>query len=384
MTQVAASVPVLRWAAQRARKTDEELCQRFTKWPQWLNGEAQPTLRQLEDFARFTHTGIGYFFLPEPPRQPLPLPDFRTLRDHELADPSSELLDTIHLCQRRQDWYREHARLNGWPPLSFVGSLSVQTPPVEAAERIRQTIQLSAEARRRLSTWEEALRQLIARIEDTGVLVMASSVVGSNSHRKLDVGEFRGFTLADELAPVIFLNAADSKAAQMFTLAHELAHVWLGQSGVSDPEAGQMPRHHTERWCNLVAAELLVPMTELQAAYQPDASIPDEMQRLARSFKVSTLVVLRRLFDAGHLDEDELWHHYRQEQDRLKALMQQKKASGGDFYRSMAVRASRRFSRALIGSTLEGTTLFRDAFQMLGIRSSGTFYETARELGVFP
>ncbi|MDO4681933.1 MAG: ImmA/IrrE family metallo-endopeptidase [Lautropia sp.] len=384
MTHVAASVPVLRWAARRARKTDEALCQRFTKWPQWLSGEAQPTLRQLEDFAQFTHTGIGYFFLPEPPSEPLPLPDFRTLRDHELAEPSSELLDTIHLCQRRQDWYREHARLNGWPPLPFVGSLSVQTTPVEAAQKIRQTIQLSTEARRHLSTWEAALRQLIALIEDSGVLVMASAVVGSNSHRKLDVGEFRGFTLADDLAPVIFLNTADSKAAQMFTLGHELAHVWLGQSGVSDPEAGQMPRHQTERWCNLVAAELLVPMAELKTAYQPGTPIPDEMQRLARSFKVSTLVILRRLFDAGHLDESGLWHHYRQEQDRLQEIMQQRKGSGGDFYRSLAVRASKRFSRALISSTLEGGTLFRDAFQMLGIRSSRTFHKTARELSVAP
>ncbi|MEK7747728.1 MAG: ImmA/IrrE family metallo-endopeptidase [Nitrospirota bacterium] len=100
--------------------------------------------------------------------------------------------------------------------MAFVGSAS-----------LRETLALSTEARRQLPTWTDALRQLIAKAEDAEVMVMVSSVVGSNSHRKLDVDEFRGFALADGLAPLVFLNGADSKAAQMFTLAHELAHLWL-------------------------------------------------------------------------------------------------------------------------------------------------------------
>ena len=112
MTTVAASIPVLRWAAQRARLHDEDLSARFRKWPLWLAGEAQPTLKQLEDFARLTHTAIGYFFLPEPPALALPVPDFRTLCDEELREPSSALLDTLYLCQQRQDWYREYARVD--------------------------------------------------------------------------------------------------------------------------------------------------------------------------------------------------------------------------------------------------------------------------------
>lgn len=381
MTTVAASVPVLQWAAQRARLHDEDLSARFRKWPLWLTGEAQPTLKQLEDFARLTHTAIGYFFLPEPPQLALPVPDFRTLRDQALAEPSSALLDTLYLCQQRQDWYRDYARVHGLSALAFIGSARIQDAPELVAQHMRETLGLSAEERRQLPTWTDALRQLINKSEDAGVLVMASSIVGSNSHRKLDVEEFRGFALADELAPLIFLNGSDSKAAQMFTLAHELAHLWLGATGVSDTDAGQVPEQQTERWCNRVAAELLVPLEALRAAYRPDAPIPDEIQRLAREFKVSTLVALRRLFDAGFIEQGRLWQHYREEQARLKAL-EQRGSGGGDFYRTLGARTSKRFARAIVSSTLEGQTLFQDAFRMLGVRKTATFYEAARELGV--
>lgn len=381
MTTIAASVPVLRWAAQRARMHDVDLATRFRKWPLWLSGEAQPTLKQLEDFARLSHTAIGYFFLAEPPTLTLPVPDFRTLRDEELAEPSSDLLDTLYLCQQRQDWYRDHARMHGLPTLSFVGSASAQEAPEVVAQHLREALGLSAEARRHLPTWTDALRQLIAKAEDAGVLVMVSSVVGSNSHRKLDVGEFRGFALADNLAPLVFLNGADSKAAQMFTLAHELAHVWLGETGVSDTQAGQVPEQQIERWCNQVAAELLMPMEELRATHQSHVPIPDEIQRLAREFKVSTLVALRRLFDAGFITQSALWQHYREEQDRLRTL-KERSSGGGDFYRSLGARTSKRFSRAIVASTLEGLTSFPDAFRMLGMRKTATFYEAARELGV--
>lgn len=381
MSTVPASIPVLRWAAQRARLRDEEVSVRFGKWPLWLTGEAQPTLKQLEDFARLTHTAIGYFFLPEPPALALPVPDFRTLRDEALREPSSALLDTLYLCQQRQDWYRDYARMHGLATLTFVGSARSEEAPQAVAQRMREQLQLSIEERRQLPTWTDALRQLIAKVEDAGVMVMVSGIVGSNSHRKLDVGEFRGFALADELAPLVFLNGADSKAAQMFTMAHELAHLWLGATGISDSEAGQVPEQQTERWCNQVAAELLMPLEALRAVYQPGAPVPEEIQRLAREFKVSTLVALRRLFDAGFIDQAHLWLHYRDEQARLRAL-EKRSSGGGDFYRTLGARTSKRFARAIVSSTLEGQTLFQDAFRMLGVRKTATFYEAARELGV--
>lgn len=380
---IAASVPVLRWAARRAGLRDDDVVRRFSKWPQWISGEAQPTLRQLEEFAKLTHTAFGYFFLPEPPKLELPVPDFRTVRDEQLAKPSSNLLDTIYLCQQRQDWYREHARLQGEPSLPFIGSATAHQKTEHVASAIRDALGLPMMGQQAAANWEEALRRLIAKTEDAGILVMASSVVGGNSHRHLDAAEFRGFVLADDLAPLIFLNGADSKSAQMFTLAHELAHLWLGESGVSDALAGRVPEQQTERWCNRVAAELLVPMDAFRAAHHADVPIGEEIQTLARTFKVSTLVALRRLFDAGFITEGVLWQQYRVEEDRLRALGERREgSSGGDFYRTAGVRTSKRFARAILSSTLEGMTSFTEANRLLGVKKTATFDRLARELRV--
>jgi len=377
---IAMNPGLLSWARERAGLDELALARRFPKLTEWEAGKAQPTLRQLEDFAHAVHIPIGYLFLPQPVQEALPIPDFRTLADHAITRPSPNLLDMLYLCQQRQDWYRDHALTHALPALDFIGSASTGDDPATVAQALSKTLQLSLAQRQQLSNWSETLRQFMVSAEKAGVLVMASSIVGSNIHRKLDVREFRGFALVDNLAPLIFLNAADSKAAQMFTLAHELAHLWLGESGVSDTEAGRLPEQAIERWCNAVAAELLMPMRATRAAYQPELPLPEEIQRLARQFKVSTLVVLRRLFDAGFITEAVLWQNYHEQLQRIQAL--DVRRGGGDFYRTLAARTGTRFARAVLASTLEGQTLFQDAFRMLGIKKSATFYKAARELEV--
>lgn len=381
MNRVPVNPELITWARERAGRELLELTGRFPRLAEWESGEVQPTLRQLEGFARAVHVPVGYLFLQAPPVELLPIPDFRTLGDRDVARPSPNLLDTLYLCQQRQEWYRDHARLHGLEPVAFVGSAQAGSDVVEVADRVREALGLSVAERQRLPSWTEALRQLVARAEEAGVLVMASSIVGSNSHRKLDAAEFRGFALVDDLAPLVFINAADSKAAQMFTLAHELAHLWLGESGVSDVEAGRLPDQDVERWCNRVAAEVLMPLERLHEAHQPGVSVLDEIQRLARQFKVSTLVALRRLFDGGLIDQGTLWECYRQELDRIRAL-DRGGSGGGDFYRTLGARTGKRFARAVMSSTLEGQTLFQDAFRMLGVRKTSTFYEAARAMGV--
>jgi Zn-dependent peptidase ImmA (M78 family) len=215
--------------------------------------------------------------------------------------------------------------------------------------------------------------------DEAGILVMSSGIVGSNTHRKLDPKEFCGFAMADPLAPVIFINGADSRSAQMFTLAHELAHIWLGQSAVSDAEARSVPDHRIERWCNQVAAEMLVPLELMRREFRGGTRLADEMGRLARRFKVSTLVILRRIHDAGGLSREAFWRAYDREVERLRELPA---SAGGNFYLSVPTRVSRRFARALVASTLEGQTLYRDALRMLGFSKMKTFDELGRKLGV--
>jgi Zn-dependent peptidase ImmA (M78 family) len=164
----------------------------------------------------------------------------------------------------------------------------------------------------------------------------------------------------------------------MFTLAHELAHLWLGESALSDLRFDSASSHRVERWCNQAAAELLVPLEALREALTHKKPL-EAVKELARQFKVSTLVILRRLLDAGHIPQDTFQEVYSQELVRLRSLM---KSSGGNFYLTRERRASRRFVRALVISTLEGQTLYRDAFQMLGIRNERTLGEFGLRLGV--
>jgi Zn-dependent peptidase ImmA (M78 family) len=204
-------------------------------------------------------------------------------------------------------------------------------------------------------------------------------LIKSNNQRKLDPEEFRGFAIADDLAPLVFINGADTKAAQMFTLAHELAHIWLGETALSDSSVANVAEHDVERWCNRVAAELLVPLASLKEEYDENADLDAEVKRLARCFKVSTLVILRRIYDAGGLNEERFWREYRKELGRLMAIP---RGSGGNFYLTQAARLSKRFARALVASTLEGQTLHRDAFRLLGFSKLATFQELGHSLGV--
>ncbi len=374
---------LLIWARERAGVAQEDLVVRFKKLPEWETGQTRPTLKQLEAFARTVHAPIGHLFLSEPPEESLPIPDFRTLAGHAVTRPSPNLLDTVHACQERQSWYRNHARVAGEPALGFVGSASIDASPESVAIRMRETLEFDLAARRECPTWSDALRLFIRRADDAGILVMVSGIVRSNSHRVLDPAEFRGFALCDPLAPLIFVNGKDTKAAQMFTLAHELAHVWLGATALSNLGAapGQGFRKE-EVWCNAVAAEFLVPLDALRSDLMKDETLPDALSRLARTFKVSTLVILRRLLDTGWLTRERFDAAWTQEHERLRALAKSGSAGAGDFYRTTVARTGRRFTRALVVSTLEGQTLYRDAFRMLGVKKTRTFNNLGREAGV--
>lgn len=386
--RVPVSPAMLRWARDRAQLDFDALAHKFPKLADWENEKARPTLKQLEDYARATHTPIGYLFLSEPPLDHIPIPDFRTVENRRVGRPSPDLLETIYLCQQRQEWYRDFARSAREDPLTFIGSATVDSDVVKTAEAIHQALHFSIEERRQCPTWTEALRRFIELADNLGVFVMVNGVVGSNNYRKLDPEEFRGFALSDNLAPFVFINGADTKSAQMFTLAHELAHLWLDQSALSDTEAVSavdetpapaQPAKRVEDWCNKVAAELLVPLAPFRAAYRRGEALDAALARLARHFKVSTLVILRRIYDAGGLKHNELWQRYREELERLRQVQ---KGSGGDFYLTLGARVGKRFARALVVSTLEGQTLHRDAFRMLGFSKLSTFRELAHSLGV--
>ncbi|MYW14590.1 ImmA/IrrE family metallo-endopeptidase [Streptomyces sp. SID2955] len=372
---------LLRWAVERAGWSDETIARRVPHFEGWVDGSARPTLKQLENFAHATHAPIGLLFLPQPPEETVPIPDMRTLGNQAITRPSVDLLDTIYSCQSRQEWYRDYANAHGYPRLEFVGSVRTSSNTVEVAAKIRQMLRFGISERSSFASWQEALRRLIDRIESLGVLVMVNGIVGADTHRKLNPEEFRGFALADPVAPLIFVNGADTKAAQIFTMVHELCHVWLGESALSDALMAGMADNDAELWCNRVAAEILVPLKVIRDDYRGDPAVA-ELERLARRYRVSTLVVLKRLYDAGFLPWEDYRQRYETERSRVIAAMKSGgETSGGDFYNTHPLRLSRQFARAVIADTLEGGTPFRDAYHLLGTKKHETFQNLAEKIG---
>ncbi len=372
----------LQWARKRAGLSVSDLAQKLgvTKdkviaWEQ--SGELRFSL--VEKLASVTHTPLGYLFLPEPPIEELPVADFRTVDAHIIQHHTPDLLDIVNDALRKQDWYRDYILETGGEELAFVGSLSASEDASGAAEKMRSIVAWNAELRATANSWETALSKQIDTVEEAGILVMRSGIVGNNTHRPLSVSEFRGFALSDKYAPLVFINGKDSKAAQIFTLAHELVHIWLGLSGVSNLNQTYSPEINAERFCNAVAAELLVPLAELNLQWKAVQGYTDSIVRLVRYFKVSSLVILRRLRDAQYLTEEEFRRLYT---DELVQFNQKSSGgSGGDFYRTLRTRLGKRFASALIGSTLEGTTAYRDAFQLLGVNNSEKIQRLAAMVG---
>ena len=381
MIRASVSPKLLNRALNRAGLKVERLSKDFPKIQQWLLGEVQPTVKQLRSFAKKTHVAVGYFFSPEPSAKPLPIHDFRKMLDACLHQPSLDLLDIIYLCQQRQEWYRDHILLRHAEPLPFVGTAKLTDDVVKMAATMRQTLGFGLGERKLYSTWTEALRQFIEQTEASGVLVMVSSAVDHRTSRKLDPEEFRGFALADKLAPVVFINGSDSQAAQMFALAHELAHIWLGVSGVSNAQAKLLPDERTERWCNKVAIELLVPLERVEAYFHSRVSLQGEIRILAREFRVSTLIMLRRLHDLGVIDKESLWKNYDKE---IKKMLPSNQTSfeSDDFYDTLEARFGERFVGAVLSSILEGRTHIQDAFRILGVCKTDEFYRKAKKLGL--
>ena len=377
--RVSVEPATLRWAQERSGKDVETLERRFPKYREWEAGTLKPTYRQLERFARATYTPFGALFSGGPLKDELDIADFRTVGSKQPRKPSPHLLDTVHLCQNRQDWYHEYALEEEHDLVDFVGSASLDDDPAEVARQMSSTLDFRVEDRRDVANWTLAVRRFADRADAKGVLVMISGVVGNNTSRPLDVDEFRGFALSDELAPLVFVNGADAKAAQMFTLVHELAHIWLGNTGLSNTTLKSTASHRTEKWCNQVAAELLVPLDALRQQYDENEEMQRKLQRLATHFKVSSLVVLRRLRDAGYLSANIFREAYVGE---LRRHAQARLSSGGNFFRTQMTRIGERFAYDLIADTLSGRTLYTEAFRLLAIKKQQTFDKIKIELGL--
>ena len=365
---------LLKWARLRAGLDEAVLGKKLgvsedkvIKWEE----DGAITVKRAEKLAKATYTPYGFLFLQEPPEDKLPVPDFRTLDNEPVRSPSPNLLDTVYQMQRRQAWYREYLIEEGFEEKEFLAKFSLSSSIEDVANHMRDTLRLSNGWAHEISTWTDALMLLRERTEELGILIVMNGVVGNNTHRKLDTQEFRGFALYDTFAPLIFINAADYKGAQMFTIAHELAHLWIGEEGVSNFRRLESPGVEIERFCNQVAAEFLVPKAEVQSLWAIADKQEDPIQYLSRRFKVSGIVVARRALDLNLIRRSEFnsfYEDYKDKEDTRRA----RHSTGGDFWNTHNVRVGRRFGQSVVSAAKEGKLMYKDAYSLLGLKAEAS------------
>ena len=374
MSEAMVSPSVMSWARRRRGVAVDELANRLNVKPDtvlaWESGDRLPTFRQAEGFAQALYIPFGYLYLLEPPAESMPLADFRSSPGHSGQDPSPDLLDLLNDVLGKQQWFREYRLSEGVEELPFVGSFNTTDPEKEVAANIREVIGVDR-ARQLGGNWEAFMRLLTRNAEGCGIMVMRSGVVGNNNHRPLDVEEFRGFSISDDIAPLIFINVKDFRSAQFFTLAHELAHIWTVEGGVCNPNYGLnfgQQDSDVEQFCNRVAAETLVPGDDFRSRWEPDSEKVDtNLQVLSRHYRVSTMVILRQAYDQEFLSAAT----YRDLFSRMVAQVgrrQRPGEGGGNFHLTLTARNGAAFTEAVVSSAAGGTLLSSEAADLLGVK----------------
>ncbi|WP_282638694.1 ImmA/IrrE family metallo-endopeptidase [Sphingobacterium thalpophilum] len=365
---MAATIPVreniITWALARA---GYDLTKFSLKYPalkveRWLQGEKQPTVKQLEDFSKKVHIPFGYLFLQEPPNEEIDFPFFRSGQARPNYTVSPNVYDTILELERRQDWLRDYLIELGSDPLDFIGKFKNTTSVSVFVNDLRDKLNLPENWYLSCKTWEDSLTMLINAIEKIGIIVVQNGIVGNNTHRPIPVDECRGFVLVDEYVPFMFINNADAKAAQLFTLIHELAHIWLGKSAGFNQDQLLPANDDIELICDRVAAEFLVPKNQLLSKWN---NIQD-IRMLAARFKVSPIVIARRALDLNLITKPQFFSFYNNYMEWAKKK-KDSQGPGGDFYRTTKRRVSPTFASYVDNAVKNGRLTYQDAFKLTGL-----------------
>lgn len=361
-TEVKISADMITWAITRAGYELHDFAQKFPKVQEWLEDTKKPTIKQLENFSNKVHLPFGYLFLQEPPQENLPIPFFRT-GNSKPTGVSINVYDTILLIQRRQEWLVDYLVDNDFEKLSFVGKYRSTNNYHDIVADIRRTLNLGVEWASQFRTWEDALEHLTLKIEEVRIIVNFNGVVENNTHRPIKVEECRGFVLVDTIAPFMFINAADGKAAQLFTIVHELAHIWTGHSAGFDFRQLQPANDPNEQLCDKVAAEFLVPEDSFNRVWneRPDIKV------VAKYFKVSPIVIARRALDLGKLSRAAFFVFYNDYTDQVQ-YKKDNQSDGGDFFATTKKRLSIQFAAHINRAVKENKLLYRDACKLTGLK----------------
>lgn len=312
---------ILEWAISRNGQSVQTYEAANGNVTDWINGTKKPTIRQIENFAKKVHVPFGYLFLSTPPVENSPIPFFRGTANN--GPVSLNTYDTVLTLQYRQEWLEEYFINNDFEKCSLVESCQKDTSEDKILTQIRTLLSLPTDWAFKFQKNEDALGSIVKTLEDLNIVIEFNSVVGNNTHRHIDVNECRGFALVNKMAPFIFVNSADSKSAQLFTIVHEFAHLLLGVSSGFGGESFNI-KDENESLCDKIAANFLVPTATLKNVWNND------LEKMARKFKVSSLVIARRAKDTGLITSQAFWDFYNNRPVFQHDIS--RKSKGGSFY----------------------------------------------------
>jgi Zn-dependent peptidase ImmA (M78 family) len=376
---------VLAWAVDRAGMPFDVVAKKLNvgaeRLAAWMNGEERPTFKQAQILSSALHIPFGYLFLKEPPEEKMAIPDLRTVAGDPARKLDLNFRDLLSDVLFKRDWFRDFMKEHSGREMDFIGRFGAGDSTRAIAADMRSVL-YGEDGPPKTGNWEEHLRMLIDKAETAGIWVMRNGIVGSNTHRPLSVSQFRGFAIADRVVPLIFINGKDAKAAQIFTFAHELAHLWLGESGISNVQLGDADYgvHQTiERKCNEIAAEFLIPAATFPAQWRAADTLSENADRLSRVYKVSRIVIVRRALDLALIDQTSYGRFYAMEAARWSDMPA---GDGGSFHNNLPLRNGQRFTRAVVNQAVSGGMLLRHAASLLNAQPTAilSYHKQGRAL----
>lgn len=359
MSNLNFSLNMLEWAANNIGLRLEEAVTKISEsektQKKLLSGEF--SINQAENFAKITNVPFGYLFLNEPPLREKPsLPDLRQAPNFQPL--SNNFYAVLEDVKFKQEWYVDFLKSIDAEPLKFVGLFKDKEVSYKIiAKDIYETLELPISTKTRKDR-DKYLSSLIEKCEKNRILIFRSGVVKNNNNRPLDVSDFRGFVISNNYAPAIFINLQDAPSARIFTIAHELAHIWLGQSAVDDLDIHGNDK--IEVLCNRIAAEVLVPEDTFLDQW---AFYNGNIQKLSDHFGVSILVISRVALTLNRITKAKYNEIYNLV--KVREISKIKDSSGGSYYTNTLMKNTNLVSRAVINSALTGKITLREAGHIL-------------------
>ena len=327
----------------------------------WIRGEKKPTLKQLEKFSKTYHVPFGFLFLNNLPDYDIKIPFFRQQEDTPISTNTIAIIQTL---ERNQEWLKEYLIHEEYEPLEFVGKYKEDTPAKDIVNDIRNVLDLETGWTNKEESKEACFNSLVEKLQKFRINVVSSSVVGNNTRRKIPLSECRGFVLVDEYSPFVFVHRDDYDNARIFTLLHEIAHIWLGESACFQNEDLLPYDDKIEKKCNEIAGELLLTEEDFNTIWRTDKSIGENIKNIADEYNLSKFVCLIKAYKLEKINLPE----YKQNFHTLaKKVKKGKSQGGGNYYRNVPNRVGKVFLEYIQTALTNRSITFKSACNLTGL-----------------